>query len=220
MYAHREDGKTDWSRAVPCACQEPRIREEANRRLLQYCELPKGSESKTLTSFDPGTYQSLKLALRGAKALAAGSGIKWLVLSGGRDLGKSHLAIAVCREWLARGQPAKYVFVPALLDWLREAMDKPELSLSARMKILAEVPLLVLDDLGVQKPTEWANERLMTIVDQRYENNLPLMVTTNKSLEDLPGDEPDHRIGSRLKRFVPGKVIVMEGPEYITRRPK
>jgi len=77
--------------------------------------------------------------------------------------------------------------------------------------------LLVLDDLGVQRPTEWAMERLMTIINHRYENGLPLMATKNKSVESLPGDD-EGRIGSRLKRFVPGKVVVMEGPEYITRR--
>jgi DNA replication protein DnaC len=187
---------------------------------MRYCELPRLSEDKTLASYDPGTYPTLKLALRTCKALAAGSDkIKWLTLSGGRDLGKSHLAIAVCREWLSRGQPAKLVFVPALLDWLREVMDKPADQLADRMRILCQVPLLVMDDLGVQRPTDWAKERLITIVDYRYQNALPLMVTTNNSVEALPGDD-DGRIGSRLKRFVPGTVIAMVGPEYITRRPK
>jgi DNA replication protein DnaC len=187
-------------------------------RLLKYCDLPARSEERTLETYDPGHYSGLKLALRAATALAEGSEeIKWLTLSGGRDLGKTHLAIAVCRRWLSRGTPAKYVFVPALLDWLREAIEQPALSLSSRMKILSEVPLLVLDDLGVQKPTEWAMERLMTIINHRYENGLPLMVTTNKSVENLPGDD-EGRIGSRLKRFVPGKVVVMVGPEYVTRR--
>ena len=104
-----------------------------------------------------------------------------------------------------------------LLDWLRDALDQPAQSLSSRRKILREVPLLVLDNLGVQRPTEWAMERLMTIINHRCENGLSLMVTTNKSIENLPGDD-DGRIGSRLKRFVPGKVIVMEVPEYVTRR--
>ena len=187
---------------------------------MQYCELPRLSDDKTLAAYDSGSYPTLKLALRACKALGAGSDkIKWLTLSGGRDLGKSHLAVAVCREWLARGQPAKYVFVPMLLDWLREVMDKPADQLAARMHVLCQVPLLVMDDLGVQRPTEWAMERLITIIDYRYANAMPLMVTTNKSVEALPGDA-EGRIGSRLKRFVPGTVIAMEGPEYITRRPK
>ena len=210
----------DWSRSVPCECQRERMERETRERLLKYCELPSHSEDKTLKSFDPGNYPTLKAALRASQDIAVGEDkIKWLTLSGGRDLGKSHLAIAVCREWLSRGQPAKYVFVPALLDWLREVMDKPADQLAARMRILCQVPLLVMDDLGVQRPTEWAMERLITIIDYRYENWLSLMVTTNKAVDDLPGDD-EGRIGSRLKRFVPGTVISMKGPEYITRRPK
>jgi DNA replication protein DnaC len=219
VYA-RHAGLIDRSRVEPCACQAERIEAETRQRLLKHCELPFGSDDKTLETFDTGGYETLKSALRAATALAEGSpSIKWLTLSGGRDLGKTHLAIAVCRGWLGRGVPAKYVFVPDLLDWLRDAFDQPGVSLSSRMEVLRDVPLLVLDDLGVQKPTEWAMERLMTVINYRCENHLPLMVTTNKSIENLPGDE-NGRIGSRLKRFVPGKVIVMEGPEYVTRRKK
>jgi DNA replication protein DnaC len=214
------DGKIDFSRTVPCKCQEERVKREVQERLMKYCDLPAHSEDKTFENYKPGNFPSLKLALQTSKVLAAGADkIRWLTLSGGRDRGKSHLAIAVCREWLKRDQPAKYVFVPSLLDWLRDAMNNKELNLNQRMKILCEVPLLVMDDLGVQKPTEWAMERLTTIINYRYENWLPLMVTTNKSVDNLPGDD-EGRIGSRLKRFVPGTVIVMEGPEYITRRNK
>lgn len=199
--------------------------ESKRLRLLKYCELPEGSENLTLETFRPGNSPSLKEAHHWSKALAEESdSIKWLTLSGGRDLGKTHLAQGVCRRWLESGKPAKFVFVPDLLDWLRESFERqklgdPGLSLSARMKILHEVPLLVLDDLGTQKPTEWAMERLMTIINHRYENHLPLMVTTNKPVDNLPGDD-EGRIGSRLMRFLPGRVVVLEAPEYRKRRGK
>lgn len=201
------------------------MREEKRLRLLKYCELPDDSENLTLETFRPGNYPTLKEAHQCAKALAEESeSIKWLSLSGGRDLGKTHLAVGICRRWLAQGKPAKYILVPSLLDWLKESFDRqklgePGLSLSARMKILCEIPLLVLDDLGAQRPTEWAMERLMILMDHRYVNHLPLMVTTNKAVDALPGDD-EGRIGSRLMRFVPGRVVVLEAPEYRTRRGK
>ncbi len=208
----------DYSKVEPCLCQAEKIAREKKERLLRYCELPEKSENLTFGTFNTGKYQTLKDALRAAKALVPESNnLQWLTLIGGRDLGKTHLAIAVCRQWLELGVPAKYVFVPILLDWLREAIRNPEANPAVRMKILCEVPLLVMDDLGVQKPTEWAMERLMTIIDYRYVNHLSLMVTSNKDLEHLPGDD-EGRIGSRLKRYVPGKVILMEAPEYFIRR--
>lgn len=221
----KDDGKPDWSRLIPCTCQAEQIKEARRLRLLKYCELPEGSENQTLETFRPGNYPSLKEAHHWSKALAEESdNIKWLTLSGGRDLGKSHLAKGVCRRRLESGKPAKYVFVPSLLLWLRESFERqklgdPGLTLSARMKILCEVPLLVMDDLGTQRPTEWAMEQLMIIINHRYEYNLPLMVTTNKAVDNLPGDD-EGRIGSRLIRFVPGHVVVMEAPEYRTRRGK
>jgi DNA replication protein DnaC len=215
-----KDEKIDWSRIVPCVCQAERIQQEARARMLKYCELPEHSEDLTFATFDTGNYPTLKNGLRAAKALLPGSDkLRWLTLTGGRDLGKTHLAVAVCREWIARGTPAKYVFVPILLDWLRESFDKPDAFLADRMRILSEVPLLVLDDLGVENSTPWAKERLITIIDSRYVNHRSLMVATNKDIEDLPGDD-EGRIASRLKRFVPGKMILMEAPEYFERRSK
>jgi DNA replication protein DnaC len=222
VYALKENGKIDWSRVLPCHCQAERIAREKTERLLKYCELPEKSDGWVFDTYKAGNYPTLKDALRASKALEPGSEhLQWLTLSGGRDLGKTHLAVAVCRAWLAKDMPAKYVLVPRLLLWLKESFDRDQdgLTLSAKMRILCEVPLLVLDDLGVQKPTVWAMEQLMTIIDYRYANHLPLMVTTNKSVENLPGDD-EGRIGSRLKRYIPGKVIVMDAPEYFERRGK
>lgn len=218
VHPRKPDGTCDFSRMVPCQCQSERLVHERLDRLRAFCDVPSGSESLTFEAFDPGDNRSLQAALRAASTLVDKSHtLKWLTLAGAAGLGKTHLVIAVCRAWLERGKPAKYVFVPDLLDWLRAARDRPELPLAARMDILKKVPLLALDDLGVQKPTSWAMEKLNTIIDYRYANNLPLMVTTNKRLDELPGDD-EGRIGSRLRRFFPGKVIVMEGSEYVSRR--
>ena len=57
--------------------------------------------------------------------------------------------------------------------------------------------LLILDDLGVEKPSEWARERLAFIVNQRYAVELANIVTTNLRLDDLE-DRWDSRVVSRL----------------------
>ena len=142
------------------------------------------------------------------------SDLRWLILLGQVDCGKTHLAISICRRWLQRGKPARYVFVPLMLDELRRGYSKEgDESYDAKLQFLMGVDLLVLDDLGSQTPTPWAMERLMMIIDHRSVNGLPLVVTTNKSLTELPGDD-EHRIGSRLLRFPASRQIVIEAPEF------
>lgn len=184
--------------------------------LMRYCELPKGSEDWTFDTWKPSP--GLKEAYDAALQLAGGDGsLEWLTLASKTNRGKTHLAVAVVRTWIARGVPAKFIFVPDLLDWLKEAYEHKDepgaLSFSARMHVLQTTPLLVLDDLGTEKPTAWATERLDTIINHRYANHLPLMVTTNKPIDNLPGDD-EGRIGSRLRRYIPGKVVTIVAPEY------
>jgi DNA replication protein DnaC len=188
---------------------------ERYERMLKFCELPAATEDWIFEKFD---YSGpLREAYEAALELAEERGIKWLALVGPVDTGKSHLAVAICRRWLARGKPARYVLVPLMLEELRAAYQSG--AYDRQMDFLLKVPLLVLDDLGTQKPTEWAMEKLMQVIDYRYVNALPLVVTTNKSLDNLPGDT-EHRIGSRLLRATFGKVVTVNAHEYRLRKKK
>ena len=92
--------------------------------------------------------------------------------------GKTVEACAVLKDWLKRGRPGRMVSTVALLTELRAAMDGQgrELDYIARY---STVPLLVLDDLGQEVPSEWALSRLFEIVDRRYNAGLPVIVTSN-----------------------------------------
>ena len=130
------------------------------------------------------------------------------------DRGKTHLAIAICREWLKKGKTAKYAFVPLLLDELKAGFQSEGAnSYQARFDFYCKVNLLVLDDLGAGKKTDWAIEKLETLIDYRYINNLPLVVTTNKDLDYL-----SPRIGSRLKRAENSRIVVIKAAEYRLRK--
>jgi len=187
---------------------------------LRLCGLPFGTDNLTFDTFCvdkrwPALYEAKRLSIELAEET---SNIRWLCLLGGADCGKTHLAIAICRRRLERNKPARYVFVPLMLDELRRGYSKEgDDAYDSKLQFLMNVDLLVLDDLGAQTPTPWAMERLMMLVDYRSVNGLPLVVTTNKPLTDLPGDD-EHRIGSRLLRFPAGRQIVIDSPEYRTWR--
>lgn len=125
----------------------------------------------------------------------------WLLLQGGYGTGKTHLAAAIANFAVGMGVPTLFITVPDLLDSLRFSYDNPEATFEQRFDDIRTAPLLVMDDFGTQNATPWAQEKLFQIMNYRYINRLPLVVTTNLMLEEIEG-----RIRSRL-----------EDPELVTR---
>lgn len=179
---------------------------EKLQRLLKYCELPPGSEHMTFASFKRSP--KLEEAYQAALELAEGPADGWLTIMSDVDRGKTHLAVAICRHWVQSSRPARYAYVPLLLDELRRGFrEEGDLSYENRFDFFLRVPLLVLDDLGTEYRTPWVQERLDTIIDYRLMNSLALVVTTNLRMDELP-----FRISSRLQRR--GRVVVIDAPEY------
>lgn len=209
VYAKLPHGGVDYSQTLECECSREENRRLRQLKLIRMCELPEMTDNYTFDTFRvmPG----LEEAYAAAKQLAEGdSSLKWLTLFGNVDTGKTHLAVAICRRWLLRGVPAKYAYVPRLLDELRRGYrQEGDDSYDHRFDVYTTIPLLILDDLGVEKGSEWAREKLDTIVDTRAMKGLALVVTTNLPMNELP-----KRIASRLQRVPFGKVIFTDVPEY------
>lgn len=227
VYPWREDGKPDYTRVIVCPCSVERVRRDLEQRLLKYCSLPDAAKGKTLASFETRGYERLSTALALAKQIAAASDdVKWLTLMGGRDRGKSHLGYGVCLAWLSRGKPARYGLVSLLLKELRDGFTQnDEYSYRETFNRLCSIGLLVLDDLGVENPTDWALEQIQTILDYRYANALHTVITTNRPLTDLFYAQSDpqrasklkeasSRIASRAQRESWARVVVLDSLEH------
>jgi len=175
--------------------------------MLNDCELPEASEHMTFENFHvhPGLEEAYQAALAIAEETAE---FNWLTLNSDSDRGKTHLLIAVCRHRLRQEKPARYAYVPLLLDELRRGFrEGGDLSYEARFDFFLNVPLLALDDLGTEHRTPWVQERIDTILDYRLMHGLALVVTTNLPIDELP-----FRIASRLQRK--GRVVVIDAPAY------
>ena len=87
-----------------------------------------------------------------------------------------------------------FVVVPDLLDHLRATFGpNSPVSYDERFDEVRNAPLLILDDLGTQSSTAWAQEKLFQILNHRYNARLPTVVTSNHALEEI-----DLRIRSRM----------------------
>jgi len=135
----------------------------------------------------------------------------FLTLSGVPGTGKTHLALAVAWTWLETGKGlVAYYQVETLLDALRRGYDKekrkPNEDTDTILNYLSFCSIVVLDDLGAESTTEWAWKKLDEIVDARYINKLPTVITTNGA----PG-QLSPRIADRLFE---GEIIILEADSY------
>jgi len=213
VYPLKDDGKPDYSRVVPCICRREVLDKERTASMLRLCQLPERSVDWTFESFNTAEDAGLLEAYNAALQLAnEDGGVKWLTLLGDWDRGKTHLLIAICRRWLDRDRPARYAYVPLLLKELRRSFDEKG-EYDRMFDFFCKVPLLALDDLGVEKQTPWVMEELDTIVNARYVAGLPLVITSNLALDEIPP-----RIASRIQRESWCKVIEINSSEYRLRR--
>jgi DNA replication protein DnaC len=118
----------------------------------------------------------------------------WLVFIGDNGCGKTHLAAAIANERSGSGQPAVFVVVPDLLDHLRATFSPTSrVQYDRRFEDVRSAALLVLDDLGTESATPWAQEKLYQLLNHRYAARLPTVITMATSVKDVPG-----RLRSRM----------------------
>jgi len=111
----------------------------------------------------------------------------WLVLLGDHFCGKTHLAAAIANHRIGAGEPALFVVVPDLLDHLRATFSPTSrVRYDKRFEDIRSAPLLILDDLGTESATPWAQEKLFQLLNHRYTARLPTVITTAAQLDDIP----------------------------------
>lgn len=202
-------GKTDYTNVVPCECVKSVLAANRKAFILEKCNFPPFAEDMSFGSFK--IYPQVKTAYTEAKEMADNPGIlSWLAFVGGNGNGKTHLAVSICKTWLNAGVPAKYKLVSLLLEELREGINhNGEDSYERKFEYYCNVPLLLMDDYGIESSTKWVQEKLDTLIDYRLMNNLSLIITSNLSLEEMPA-----RIRSRIIRHPNGKIIAIMAEDY------
>ena len=142
-----------------------------------------------------------------------------LLLMGPCGVGKTHLATSIIRGLVKRGVPCLFYEFGALLKEIQESYNA--IAQTSEMKVLApvyEVEVLVLDELGASKPTDWVRDTMMRIINSRYNDRKLTLFTTNY-MDERPAqtDETlEDRIGIRLRSrlYEMCRTVSIDGEDY------
>lgn len=186
-----------------CRCQneEDRARRNEEMRWIQ-SNLPLGITRRTFDTFN--LREGTKEALAEAWDMASGKG-GVLFLVGSTGTGKSHLLEAIGRHVLESRKDidVRYETSSGLLNRLREAASSSsDLDMAELWNWYQRREVLLLDDIGAEKPSEFVVERLTSLVDDRLRRGTSLAIATNLTHEEMASRLGD-RLASRLYQTNP-----------------
>jgi DNA replication protein DnaC len=186
--------------ARPCECRERRIARRRARGVAsaiprKYRTVSFDAPPVSDMARDPArapVFRAVKEFVASIdERLAEGQGL-WLM--GDVGTGKTTLAMLVSKAAVEAGNTVAIYSLPRLLSRIRRTYDAEagEQSYLEFFERLTEVDLLHIDDLGAEKRSDWVLEQLYAIINERYETQRSVVVTTNLSQEEL-----EQQIGPR-----------------------
>jgi DNA replication protein DnaC len=187
---------------VVCSCRAQQVAERRATRIKDASNLTAEMQSMTFASYqrdwDPDAFDA---AWAFAEGLADGGTPEapFLLLFGTYGSGKTHLMAAIAHHAMHHSRQPLFAVVPSLLDWFKAAFGQPakdreqQDAFEARFRGICDADVLLLDDLGAENSTGWAQEKLFQIINHRYARRLPTVFSTN-----LTPDKMEPRVADRL----------------------
>ena len=201
---------------ILCQCEvERRDREEEARRKQEFADRIKKYRSMgfpqsqmqywTFDNDDLGNEKLTNMAKRYVNNFDAFyKGGKGLLLYGGVGTGKTYIACMIANALIDKGYPVLVTNFARILSTLQSTFDKQEY-----LDSLNRFKLLIIDDLGIERDTGYAKEQVFNIIDSRYRAGLPMIITTNLTMQKLATESElaDKRVYDRiLERCYPVEV--------------
>lgn len=195
---------SDSNTAIRCEC----YKRERQERRLRFATIPKAFEDVTLRTFKKSVYKlpeslntieiamkAIKYYLDNFKALQEqGKGL--YISSGTKGSGKTRLAISIANKLLEEHQ-VKFATSSTIIEEIKKTYhEKSEYTESKLIDDLINTEILIIDDFGAEKYTEWKDDRFYLIINERYINKKVTIYTSNYALDNLVYDE---RIINRIK---------------------
>jgi len=179
------------ARVTRCNCRL----QARGQALLAAARIPKRYEHCELSEFDTqheGSHPSQEKALLAASSFVESYPVEktGLLLIGPVGVGKTHIAVGIIKELLLRkGAPCLFYDYRELLKQIQNSYnDSVKATELDVLRPVFETEILVLDELGAVKPTEWVWDTVSLILNTRYNDNRTTIITTN--YPDDPGQDP------------------------------
>ena len=218
--------------AEPCVCR----REARGRRVIAQARIPRRYEHCTLDSYEwsfGGANRSLGRAYTAARKFIAGYPLETdgtgLLLTGSIGVGKTHLAVGMLQSLIAeRGATGLFYDYRELLKEVQNSYNSNVAATELEvLKPVFGAEVLVLDEIGASKPTEWVWDTVAHILNSRYNDRRTTILTTNYAnlppLGSIGSETPDgvartsmrdhtlgDRIGERMRSRLQEMCVVVE----------
>jgi DNA replication protein DnaC len=197
----------------PCECRQIKMNRTSSKRIGT--GIPKrfrgvSFERKPIVDMHPMILRQVKSYVRKIDDnIEQGSGM-WF--QGDVGTGKTSLAMLISKTAIDAGHSVAIYSVPHLLADIKETYEADSThSYMSLFKRLTTVDLLHLDDLGAERSTEWVLEQLYSIVNERWQDEKSILVTTNLDVVDLR-EQIGERTVSRLAEIC-GDPLPLMGPD-------
>jgi DNA replication protein DnaC len=204
--------------ARPCLCRT----QTRQTRLFEAARIPPRYAACVLSNYYPAKANSTQLsAFNNAYNLSQEypAVARGLLLMGSVGVGKTHLSVAILRALIEKGIPCLFYEFGTLLKEIQNSYNP--ISRTSEWQLLSsvlEAEVLVLDELGASKPTDWVRDTMMQIINTRYNNKKLTIFTTNylDACSNPTSETLEDRIGIRLRSrlYEMCKTIVIEGEDY------
>ena len=206
--------------ARECSCRQSRIQE----RRQAFADIPTHFNDITLDTFDINVYQGSANRIKAMNSLRTAQcyideyedikvdGLGIYIYSHTKGSGKTRLAVSIANELLRKGYRVKFATAISILNEIKASWQRNDSNIneSTLLNDLTQTDILVIDDFGQEKVSDWVNNEFYHVINERYALNKVTIYTSNCTLDELMYDE---RITSRIKE----KSIMLEFPEESVR---
>jgi DNA replication protein DnaC len=204
------------ARRCPCKL------ENARGRLLEAARIPRRYAECSLQNYYPSNgYGSQMKAFNYAFQLVRTYPAvdRGLLFMGPVGVGKTHLSVAILKGLIEKGVPCLFYEFGSLLKEIQDSYNP--ISQTSELRVLSPVyqaEVLVLDELGASKPTDWVRDTMMQIINTRYNDKRLTIFTTNymDARRNEREEILEERIGIRLRSrlFEMCKTVMIDGEDY------